>query len=143
MNLWILVALMMAIALPVMAASPADLSGGAEHLNQARAELGVDAAQNMTLEDIIPGQISQNINESKAQLKRAAARQIEQRFNDTTEQLHQEINNTAEHLKREAQNEFRNQVEKRAQPGMGAAQGMGAALAVLGLLLVFRIIRRD
>lgn len=129
---------MLAMALQAAAVDNADLSARAvEHLNQARAELGQSAAQNLTLENLTPGQISQNLNESKAQLKRAAAQQLEQRFNNTTEQLHQGINDTTERLQNEAQKEFRNQVEKRTQPGMGAA------LAVIGLLAISRIIRRD
>lgn len=158
---------MLAIALQAAAtaaaAGPADLSARAiQPLNQARAELGQGAEQNLTLENLTsslpgnlsaqnltlgnvtanlpanltPGQISQNLNETKAQLKRSAARRLEQTFNNTAEQLHQGINNTTEHFQEEAQNEFHSQVEKRTQPGMGAA------LAMLGLMAVFCILGR-
>jgi hypothetical protein len=120
-NLGIFAALVLVIQ--ASASIQADLSSSAaEHVSQVGAQIGNDTLQ--------------NLNQSKDILKRAAAQHLEKSFNDTAERLHQGINNTTEHLQARAQNEFKDQVDRRAQPGMGTV------LALIGLLAIYRFEKR-
>lgn len=113
-----------------MAANPIDMAAAPlqEKLNATASDLGKSAIEHIAQGNLTQEHISQDINATKDQLKKAAMEQIDQELNATADQIEQKI-----------KEDLKNQVNQKVQePGFEAMFAILSLLSTASIIIVKR-----